>query len=104
MSRRIHTLYFTTIVFSFICFSLSGQSCPANHQHSAETTDLLFVPNKNQWNPKVAYKVELGGINALYLEKNALTWHFHDESILERMHDNKAVSYTHLTLPTICSV
>jgi len=94
MSKRLHTLFFTTIVFSFICFSLFGQSCETNHQHGSETQDLLFVPNKNQWNPKVAYKVDLGGINTLYLEKNALTWHFHDSSIAEKMHNNKEAADT----------
>ena len=94
MSKRIPALYFTTIVFSFICFGLFGQSCPANHQHDKETLDLLFVPNKNQWNPRVSYKVDLGGVNFLYLEKNALTWHFSDSEIAEKMHNNKEAADT----------
>jgi len=89
MTKRMRALYSTILLFSFISLNLSGQSCSSLHDHSTEKEALLFIPNKNQWNPKVSYKVEIGGINALYLEKNALTWHFHDLTILDKLHHNK---------------
>jgi len=89
MTKRNPLFYFIILFFSLISVNLSGQSCAALHDHSKENEALLFIPNKNQWHSNISYKVEIGGINALYLEKNALTWHFHDLTILDKLHENK---------------
>ncbi len=91
MMKSIRSLFLTILFFSLVSINLNltAQSCASLHDHSAKKGALLFIPNKNQWNPKVAYKAEIGGINALYLEKDALTWHFHDLSILDKLHHNK---------------
>lgn len=89
--QPIRLLFLTILLFALVStsFKVSGQGCSALHDHSSKNEALLFIPNNNQWHPKVSYKVEIGGINALYLEKNALTWHFHDLTILDKLHHNK---------------
>ncbi len=89
MLKRTLQLLLICLSFFFIRQNLSAQSCAGLHQHSAKTEALNFIPNKNQWHSNVAYKVGLGGINTLYLEENALTWHFHDPAILEILHNNQ---------------
>jgi len=89
MLKRI-LLLIINLLFLSICLNLSAQSCANLHQHSAKTEALTFIPNKHQWHPNIAYKVALGGINTLFLEKNALTWYFHDSAILEKLHHNKS--------------
>ena len=82
-----------SLFFFFLLCSYFGnsQSC-SEHQHDSETQQsepLLFIPNENQWEPEVKYRVDIGGINKLFMEERALTWLFHDPMAVERMHEDK---------------
>lgn len=46
---------------------------------------IKFTENKGQWDKKVLYKAQLDG-GALYLEKNAFTYHFYDKETLRKSH------------------
>jgi PKD repeat protein len=92
---KLNTTLLTFILITFFnSFELNGQSHDAhqqhNHDHDHEHTasnPLRFVPNRNQWHPNVKYKIDIGGINTLFMEEKALTWLFHDQDIVRKMHD-----------------
>lgn len=54
----------------------------ANHNHD-HSNDLSFVKNKGQWESPVLYKASLGGLNAVFLEKDRFTYLFHSDKDLE---------------------
>ncbi len=70
-------------------FNLFAQSCGHAHHNTIKNSDALkFVPNHNQWDDQVVYQVEVGGMNTLFMETNALTWLFKDQAVAKQMHDN----------------
>lgn len=48
---------------------------PAKHDHHAHAAlPLSFVPNHRQWDDRIAYASELGGLNKLFLETDRFTF------------------------------
>ncbi|MFK7809587.1 MAG: hypothetical protein AB8F74_17415, partial [Saprospiraceae bacterium] len=86
--------------FLFSCLlSISINAQDQNHDHShnrshGEGEPLTFIPNQNQWHSNIKYQTELGGMNMLYLEEKSLTYLFHDQSVMAKMHDNRSIADT----------
>jgi gliding motility-associated-like protein len=53
--------------------------------HEGEGRAYVFLPNKGQFDPGVRYKAKING-GALFLEDKAWTFHFHDNSVIQKAH------------------
>lgn len=80
--------FFTFLFTFFYAVNLIGQSCNHPDHNSVNVDPLKFIANQNQWHENIEYKVEMGGLNLLFMESNALTWLFRDQSVTQYLHDH----------------
>ncbi len=79
---RYFTLVFVFCFCSVLVFSQNrGISIPENH-----TPILKFEENKNQFDPRVQYEVDMSRNGKLFLEKNTFTYLFWNQDEIEEMH------------------
>lgn len=55
------------------------------HKHSG-INSISFISNQNQWDENVLYKATIGGVNTVFLEENAFTYVFYDETDVSQLH------------------
>ena len=79
---------FKNILLSFVLTLLSVNILftQSHNQHQHEGR-LHFIQNLNQWHERVLFKTSLGGLNTLYLEKDAFTFALYDEEDQAQLHD-----------------
>ncbi len=76
----------TFLLFLFIVF-FSSNAFPHNDK---KHRSYQFIENKGQFEKEVKYKAKING-GALFIEKNAFTFHLQDNSVLNKAHLNQEV-------------
>lgn len=80
MKKAIRNIFLLLLSLSYpflSCFALPSDSVTPNN--------LKFVANKNQWDSKIGYRVDING-GSVFLEKNTFTYVLHDLSEFEEKH------------------
>ena len=87
---RISVLLFFSFLFFFTGIPFSGFTNNPVPQFplspTRQPTSLRFIENKNQWNKKIYFKLELPGGTAFF-ERNGVRYVFYDQQKHEQIHD-----------------
>jgi len=76
-------------IILLVLVSFSGFS----KKREAKSTIYQFVENQGQFHPNVLYRTDLPN-GFLYLERNALTYHFYDTDLRRQLHDGDFIGST----------
>ena len=76
----------TFLLFVFIFIS----SINVFAHNEGEHRSYQFIENKGQFEKEVQYKAKING-GALFIEKNALTFHLQDNSVINKFHLHQEV-------------
>ncbi|MFH0867244.1 MAG: PKD domain-containing protein [Bacteroidota bacterium] len=76
------------IVLFIACSGILLKTYAQNSIDAIVPNNLRFEENKNQWNDKVLFKVNIAG-GRVFLEKNTLTFALHNLAELENLHHSK---------------
>jgi gliding motility-associated-like protein len=84
--RLLCTSFFYTILLYATCSSFNAVAANLVSVHDHEH-QLSFVENKGQWHSNVLYRADLGGLNAVFLEKQIFTFVYYNENDVAQLHD-----------------
>src|SRR5687768_14695089 len=76
---------------AFFLLSLLAVVSPAlahGLKQPAPESAVKFTENKKQWDRDILFRAQLDG-GALFLQKNAFTYHFYDKETLRKNHVNR---------------
>lgn len=94
LTRISLTLLFSILFTATSVAQPAAAPAPAEHQHGASEHQhhsaapaLEFIPNRRQWEDRIAFSSELGGLNKLFLEADRFTFLLFDQEQTATLHD-----------------
>lgn len=92
------TLKNISLSFVIILLSINFLFAQSIDKHDHDKEQLQFIQNLNQWHERVLFRTSLGGLNTLYLEKDAFTFALYnekDQSVLHELLHRKETDTLH---------